>query len=216
MPKKAIGLISRFFFIDECAKQIQLQSTRPVESEFAANDTAYVIYTSGSTGKPKGVNVPHGPVVNFLFSMQQTPGFRESDRIMAVTTLSFDIAVLELYLPLVSGGQVIIADAETASDGFKLSQAIVENKISFLQATPATWRMLIEAGWHGDAGLKVLCGGEPMPRELVAPLLDRCSGTLEYVRPNGNNSLVHRFSNYFRRRSDLHRETHWKYANLFA
>ncbi len=175
LAKKSNRFDKPVLFIDECAKQIQLQSTRPVESEFAANDTAYVIYTSGSTGKPKGVNVPHGPVVNFLFSMQQTPGFRESDRIMAVTTLSFDIAVLELYLPLVSGGQVIIADAETASDGFKLSQAIVENKISFLQATPATWRMLIEAGWHGDAGLKVLCGGEPMPRELVAPLLDRCS-----------------------------------------
>lgn len=161
-------------FIDECAPQIELESTEAVETEFAPSDTAYVIYTSGSTGLPKGVNVPHGPVVNFLFSMQQTPGFRKSDRIMAVTTLSFDIAVLELYLPLVSGGQVIIADAETASDGFKLSQAIVQHEISFLQATPATWRMLIEAGWQGDAGLKVLCGGEPMPSELVAPLLERC------------------------------------------
>ena len=161
-------------FLDDCESQVNHESCEAIEVEFAPCDTAYVIYTSGSTGKPKGVNVPHGPVVNFLLSMQQSPGFHESDRVMAVTTLSFDIAVLELYLPLVSGGQVIIADADTASDGFKLADALVQNEISFLQATPATWRMLIEAGWHGDAGLKVLCGGEPMPRELVAPLLDRC------------------------------------------
>lgn len=161
-------------FLDDCESQVQVESCEAIEVEFAPHDTAYVIYTSGSTGKPKGVNVPHGPVVNFLLSMKQSPGFHESDRVMAVTTLSFDIAVLELYLPLISGGQVIIADAETASDGFKLADALVQNEISFLQATPATWRMLIEAGWQGGAGLKVLCGGEPMPRELVAPLLDRC------------------------------------------
>lgn len=140
----------------------------------APSDICYVIYTSGSTGKPKGVQVPHGAVVNFLATMQDAPGFTQDDAILAVTTLSFDIAVLELYLPTVSGGRTVILDNLTATDGVGLADALERHNISLLQATPTTWRLLIQSGWKGSAGLKALCGGEPMPNDIVAPLLERC------------------------------------------
>jgi amino acid adenylation domain-containing protein len=160
--------------IDSIAAEISSHDSGPVESGAGPADTCYVIYTSGSTGKPKGVCVPHGAVVNFLYSMQHSPGITANDSILAVTTLSFDIAVLELYLPLVSGGKLVIADQATIVDGIRLAEAIESHSISLLQATPATWRMLIQSGWNGKQDLKVLCGGEPMPTDLVAPLLDRC------------------------------------------
>ena len=161
-----------FLKIDSDCEAIDRQSTDSLEVDGEPADTAYVIYTSGSTGKPKGVNVPHGAAVNFLYGMREQPGFDATDSVLAVTTLSFDIAVLELYLPLLFGGKVIIADAETASDGFKLIEAINEHDITFLQATPATWRLLIASGWEGKP-VKALCGGEPMPVDLVEPLLKR-------------------------------------------
>jgi len=114
-------------------------------------------------------------VVNFLYAMQQTPGFTADDSVLAVTTLSFDIAVLELYLPTISGGTVVIMDSQGAADGKQLAQSLVDHDISLLQATPATWRLMIQSGWEGKSDLKVLCGGEPMPNDLVQPLLDRCS-----------------------------------------
>ena len=140
----------------------------------APADVCYVIYTSGSTGKPKGVMVPHGAVVNFLYSMKERPGFSAEDKVLAITTLSFDIAVLELYLPLLCGGTVVIADWATATDGKKLIEALRCEEISLMQATPATWRMMIAAGWSGKQDLKILCGGEPITRDLVASLLPRC------------------------------------------
>ena len=159
--------------IDEVTEIDRLSKDAP-ESSASPSDVCYVIYTSGSTGKPKGVQVPHGAVVNFLHSMKECPGFRDNDSVLAVTTLSFDIAVLELYLPTIFGGKVVIVDSMTAADGTKLASQVEQHNISLLQATPATWRMLIEAGWKGKNDLKVLCGGEPMPKDLVGPLLDRC------------------------------------------
>ena len=160
--------------IDDADLKIESLSSEPVECDAKPADVCYVIYTSGSTGKPKGVQVPHGSVVNFLHSMKQTPGFTETDSVLAITTLSFDIAVLELYLPTISGGKVVVLDSLTAADGMRLAAQLDEHDISLLQATPATWRMMIEAGWNGKRDLKVLCGGEPMPNDLVGPLLDRC------------------------------------------
>jgi len=160
--------------IDDAANEINELGQDAPENDAAPADICYVIYTSGSTGKPKGVQVPHGAVVNFLYSMKECPGFGENESILAVTTLSFDIAVLELYLPTIFGGKVVVMDSMTAADGTKLANEIERNDISLLQATPATWRMLIEAGWDGKSDLKVLCGGEPMPKDLVGPLLNRC------------------------------------------
>jgi amino acid adenylation domain-containing protein len=131
---------------------------------------AYVIYTSGSTGKPKGVEVMHHSAVNFLASMRKTPGFLEEDRLLAVTTLSFDIAGLELYLPLTSGGCVVVAAKSVLADGVGLGRMVDDQNISVMQATPVTWRLLLDSGWRGKTGLKILCGGEAFPAELAKRL----------------------------------------------
>lgn len=152
-----------------------IKSTIASTVTIAPANICYVIYTSGSTGKPKGVMVPHGSVVNFLYSMKECPGYESQDNVLAVTTLSFDIAVLELYLPLIFGGTVVIADWATATDGKKLIDAIEREDIGLMQATPATWRMMIASGWNGKEDLKILCGGEPMTSELAELLLQRCA-----------------------------------------
>jgi amino acid adenylation domain-containing protein len=136
-------------------------------------DSAYVLFTSGSTGRPKGVAIPHRALVNFLRSMQREPGFGPDDRLLAVTTISFDIAGLELFLPLVSGGTVVIADRRESSDPSALGRMMEREDITVMQATPATWRMLIDAGWSGRPQLRVLCGGEAFPAALVGALLSR-------------------------------------------
>ncbi|MGH1366764.1 MAG: non-ribosomal peptide synthetase, partial [Calditrichia bacterium] len=131
----------------------------------------YVIYTSGSTGKPKGVALPHVAVVNFLNSMSETPGLQASDRLLAVTTLSFDIAVLELYLPLIKGARVVIASRDDASDDVKLKDLIANEQISVMQATPVSWQMLLDGNWTPPSGFKALCGGEALPQSLCDALL---------------------------------------------
>lgn len=139
------------------------------------NDLAYVLYTSGSTGKPKGVRIKHHNLVNFLISMQEAPGMTADDRLLAVTTISFDIAGLELYLPLITGAQIILCDQQSAKDGRILLDLIEQHQVTIMQATPSTWGMMIAAGWNKKYALKVLCGGEALPRELAANLLQRCS-----------------------------------------
>ncbi len=139
----------------------------------SAEDLAYLIYTSGSTGKPKGVEVPHRTVVNFLASMLREPGLGPDDVLLSVTTLSFDIAVLELFLPLITGATCVVVDREVAYDGHRLAQTLEAVQATVMQATPATWRMLLDAGWSGRASLKALCGGEPLPRDLAQALLPR-------------------------------------------
>lgn len=131
---------------------------------------AYVIFTSGSTGAPKGVSVPHRAVVNFLTSMAHTPGFTSRDKILAVTTVSFDIAVLELFLPLIAGGKVEIATRAEVMDGFALAQRLADPEITVMQATPTLWAMLVEAGFSPRVGLKMLAGGEPLPADLAETL----------------------------------------------
>jgi amino acid adenylation domain-containing protein len=136
-------------------------------------DVAYVIYTSGSTGRPKGVAIEHRALVNFLLSMRRAPGMTANDRLLAVTTLSFDIAGLELFGPLIAGGCVVMTSREDVLDGRRLIALLADEEITILQATPATWRLLIAAGWNGRRGLKMLCGGEALPAALAADLLAR-------------------------------------------
>jgi acyl-coenzyme A synthetase/AMP-(fatty) acid ligase len=135
----------------------------------------YVIFTSGSTGRPKGVQIPHRAVVNFLNSMRREPGLVSDDVVLAVTTLSFDIAGLEIFLPLVTGATVVISSRESARDGSLLRREFERNGVSVMQATPITWRSLLEAGWHGSSSLKILCGGEALPVELANELLPCCA-----------------------------------------
>jgi len=135
---------------------------------------AYVIYTSGSTGKPKGVQVEHYSVVNLLLSMQDETGIDETDVVAAVTTLCFDIAGLEIYLPLVSGARIAIVKRDEGSDGKKLQDRIQRAGVTLLQGTPALFRILLETGWAGDRRLKVISGGEAFPREIANTLVSRC------------------------------------------
>jgi amino acid adenylation domain-containing protein len=144
---------------------------------------AYVIYTSGSTGRPKGVQVPHRAVANFIESMQREPGLTADDMLVAVTTLSFDIAVLELLLPLSVGASVVLADRDTAMDGGALAALLRDSGATVMQATPASWRMLLDADWHGHERFKALCGGEPMPPDLAARLLPRCGSLWNLYGP---------------------------------
>jgi len=161
--------------LDEAQKQIAQKEKTAPSANVRGENLAYVLYTSGSTGKPKGVQITHSNLVNFLLSMQREPGLKPGDRLLAVTTISFDIAGLELYLPLVSGAQIVLASRAEAADGQRLMDLMQKRKPTVIQATPATWRMLIEAGWQGTSGLKVLCGGEALPGDLAAQLLPRCA-----------------------------------------
>jgi len=144
---------------------------------------AYVIYTSGSTGKPKGVQLPHRAVVNFLETMRREPGLTEDDVVIGLTTLSFDIAGLEIYLPLTTGAQLVLIGREVAADARRLSDVITRSNATVVQATPATWRMLLDAGWEGSGRLKLLCGGEALARDLADRLLERCGSLWNMYGP---------------------------------
>ncbi|WP_158791521.1 amino acid adenylation domain-containing protein, partial [Streptomyces sp. NRRL WC-3549] len=144
---------------------------------------AYVIYTSGSTGLPKGVQVGHRALVNFLWTMARRPGFGSGDSLLALTTVCFDIAGLELYLPLVRGGTVEILPAAEAADGVALRERVERSAPTVLQATPTTWQMLLAAGWSGDPALRALCGGEPLPAELAGRLAPRVGALYNMYGP---------------------------------
>ncbi len=150
----------------------ELPADRATPRRRDATSSAYVIFTSGSTGTPKGVEVTHRAVVNFMLSMAKAPGFTKADTIIAVTTISFDIAGLELFLPLFTGGRAVIADREQVRSGTALVELADRAGATVLQATPSLWRLLLEAGLKPRPGLKMLCGGEPLPRDLANRLCE--------------------------------------------
>jgi amino acid adenylation domain-containing protein len=154
-----------------------------LDVEPGPGDAAYILYTSGSTGQPKGVVVPHGALANFLVSMRDEPGLAESDVLAAVTTVSFDIAGLELFLPLVCGACIELLSREEATDGATLMQVLQRSGATIMQATPATWRMLIDAGWKGAKQFRVLCGGEALSRRLADELLERSGAVWNMYGP---------------------------------
>ena len=157
--------------LDKEWDKITLKSRDNPVSVIGAGQLAYVIYTSGSTGQPKGVQIPHNAVVNFLHAMRRRLNVSDADTVLAVTTLSFDIAGLELFLPLSSGAQVVVASREETTDGQQLMKKLRESEATLMQATPATWRMLVDSGWTGDKRLRILCGGEALPQDLASQLL---------------------------------------------
>jgi amino acid adenylation domain-containing protein len=138
------------------------------------HNLAYVIYTSGSTGKPKGVQVEHHSVVNLVLAMQEETGINETDVVAAVTTFSFDMAGVEIHLPLASGARTAMFKRSDAVDGKKLQARMSRAGVTLMQGTPATWRLLLETGWPGDKNLKIVCGGEAVPRDLANQLVSRC------------------------------------------
>lgn len=167
------------------ADMIANMGNQPVtEPNVAINgkDLLYILYTSGSTGQPKGVQIAHHNMVNFLYSMQKEPGMVAQDKLLAVTTISFDIAGLELFLPLVTGAQIVLVDAATAKDGYALLDIIKKEKITAMQATPYTWRIMLEAGWETEA-IKAICGGEALPMDLATRILARASSLWNVYGP---------------------------------
>jgi len=161
-------------FIEDAVEALDQFSTLPLPFLVNSENYAYILYTSGSTGNPKGVPITHKNLVNFLCNMALEPGISENHRLLSITTISFDIAGLELYLPLVKGATLILADHETARDGRLLLDLVKKEKITFLQATPTTWSMLLDSGWSEKLPIKALCGGEAMPVDLAKELLSKC------------------------------------------
>ena len=155
----------------------------PLAVPVAPEDVAYLLYTSGSTGRPKGVRVTHRNLVNFLSSMAREPGLSPADKLLSITTISFDIAGLELFLPLLVGATVVLADAAIARDGRLLLEQLATEGITVLQATPTTWQMLLDAGWAHPLPLKALCGGEALPAGLARQLLSRCDSLWNLYGP---------------------------------
>src|SRR5690606_7361150 len=165
---------SRLLLLDEDAAAIDAAPPAARDADPVGRDApAYVIYTSGSTGRPKGVVVPHGAVLNFLDSMRQAPGLQPDDVLLAVTTPSFDISVLELFLPLSIGAGIVLDSREQAMDGSELAALAAREAVTVMQATPSTWHLLLDAGWQPPSGFKALCGGEALAPELAARLLER-------------------------------------------
>jgi amino acid adenylation domain-containing protein len=179
LPVMAAELIC----IDSDASRFEREDTVAVESGVRPENLAYVIYTSGSTGRPKGVQVEHRSVVNFLSSMQRQPGMSADDALVAVTTLAFDIAGLEIYLPLLVGGRLVIAPRDTIADGRSLMELLTRSHATTMQATPTTWRLLLESGWKGNDNLKVLVGGDALSADLARQLAQRCGSVWNMYGP---------------------------------
>ncbi|GHO51755.1 hypothetical protein KSB_02300 [Ktedonobacter robiniae] len=169
--------VGRTLYIDQDHECISSNSEENLDLAIDSEQLAYIIYTSGSTGKPKGVQISQRALVNFLCSMREEPGLNAQDRLLAVTTLSFDIAGLEFYLPLLVGARLVIASRDDSTSGTALATLLEREQISVMQATPITWHMLLAAGWKGNPALKALCGGEALSLELARQLLTRV-GTL--------------------------------------
>lgn len=177
------GSRTRVVALDASTGEISKEGFENPVSKTEAGNLAYVIYTSGSTGKPKGVQIPHRAVVNFLTSMHRKPGMTREDRLLAVTTLSFDIAGLEIFLPLSLGASFEIVSREVSSDGSRLLSKLRSSRATVMQATPATWGMLLDAGWEGSPDLKILCGGEAVPRKLANQLLRKAGSVWNMYGP---------------------------------
>ncbi len=159
--------------LDLDLEEISWESEENPASRSTAENLAYVIYTSGSTGRPKGVQISHRAMLNFLTAMGQQLDITERDVLLAITTLSFDIAGLELFLPLSVGARTVLVSREASSDGSQLLEQLSGANPTLMQATPATWQLLLEAGWQGSNHLKILCGGEALPSQLAKQLQER-------------------------------------------
>lgn len=147
-----------------------------LEIGYSSTDLAYIIHTSGTTNQPKRVMIEHRSVVNFLYAMKEILSADETDRFLFLTSIGFDIAVLEIYLPLICGACCIIADKNTNKDGHLLRKLLSETDVSIMQATPTTWQLLLETGWRNTKKMKMLCGGEALPSTLAQRLFE--SGSL--------------------------------------
>lgn len=136
-------------------------------------DLVYIIYTSGSSGYPKGVKIPHRALVNLILAFGEILNFKHSDKLLAITTISFDIAALEIFLPLCQGSCLVLAKDQMVLDGYAVKHLIENEKISCMQATPSVWQVLMNTDWQAQPGFKAITGGEKLSRKLADEIKDR-------------------------------------------
>ena len=181
-------------------------------AKVSGDDLAYLIYTSGSTGTPKGVEVTHRALANLLLAMGESPGLGPSDTLLAVTTISFDIAALEIFLPLVVGARLVLASPGDAADGRALHRLLRASGATVMQATPVSWRMLVDAGWRGSSAFKILCGGDVLDRDLADALLERAGSVWNLYGPTRDDDLERSGLRDRRRRARARRSSDREHA----
>lgn len=172
----------KMILMQDLLRQVQQYPTSSPEIDIDMDNLVYVLFTSGSTGKPKGAQITQRGLVNFLVEMQYEPGLDENDRVLALTTISFDISGLELYLPLITGAEIILTDAQTSKDTRLLMEIVRKEEVTVMQATPATWRMMLES-WEERLPIKVLIGGEALSKRLAERLLEKCDSLWNMYGP---------------------------------
>ena len=166
-------VVNWFIDISKIQSKISQEKDTNLDLKINRENLAYVIYTSGSTGIPKGVQIPHRALSNFLISMSKKPGLTDNDTLLSVTTLSFDIAALELYLPLIVGAKLILVSRNIAVEGVTLAQQLETHQVTVMQGTPATWKLLLASGWKGKKDLTIFCGGEALDITLAQQLQEK-------------------------------------------
>lgn len=191
-----LGCSIEAFHVDRDGHLLAQQPTDNPRSSVGPDSRAYVIYTSGSTGRPKGCELIHRGVVNFIKSMELVPGMDGSDIVIAATTVSFDIAVLELLMPLAVGARIALASRVAARTPQTMSKLLREKSVTMAQGAPTSWRLLVDSGWEGQANLKILCGGEAFPRDLANDLVRRVPAVWNMYGPTETTiwSTLHRVS----------------------
>jgi len=174
----------RVVCLDRDWPEIEQRLADPLPVDHAPDQLAYVIYTSGSTGTPKGVEIEHRSVVNLMTHMTAEPGLDESDVVANLTTFAFDLSVPDLYLPLIRGARLVVFPREATLDGREVATRLERSKVTFAQATPTTWQMLLNSGWKGSPRLKIAVGGEAVPRSLANALIERCESVWHMYGPS--------------------------------
>lgn len=173
----------RVLLLEQEQESLRREADHNLPPAASSQDLVYLLYTSGSTGRPKGVEIRHQSLVNFLWSMKDKPGCSAKDIVLGLTTFSFDIAGLELYLPLVVGARIELVSRAVAMDGHRLKECLERVRPTLMQATPATWRLLLDTGWTGSRTLTALCGGEGLSRDLAEQLLQRTAAVWNMYGP---------------------------------
>jgi amino acid adenylation domain-containing protein len=165
---KALVLIQEELFLN-----LSEFHDKPISVSVKPDDIIYLLYTSGSTGKPKGVTITHKNLVNVLYSVLENPGIKDTDTLISITTISFDIAMVELFAPLLIGAKLILTTEETAKDTRLLLDVMKDEAVTMMQATPATWQMLLDSGWEEHLPITAFSTGEALPLELAKNILKR-------------------------------------------
>jgi len=164
---------TKTLILEDLLTKLTKYPEEPTNIDVGNDSIVYLLYTSGSTGKPKGVTITHKNLVNLLHSVLKEPGIHKHDTIVSITTISFDIAMAELFLPLLTGAKLVLTTEETAKDTRLLLDLIKDEGITTMQATPATWQMLLDSGWNHHLPIKAISTGEAITLGLAKKILSQ-------------------------------------------